>query len=164
MAYLNFDMIGSPNYVRFVYDGDASAPELQGQGIAGPPGSQAVEKTFNRYFIHEGMAFKPTPLSGRSDYAPFAAIGVPVGGLFTGAEGIKTPQEARIFGGTAGIPYDPCYHQACDRLRNVNLQALSEMSDAAAHATLTYAIETIRVAKRNVPVHPHMHRGPFVIY
>ena len=29
-ANLNFDMIGSPNYVRFVYDGDGSATPLSG--------------------------------------------------------------------------------------------------------------------------------------
>jgi hypothetical protein len=33
-AYLNFDMLGSPNYVRFVFDGDGSDTEP-----AGPPGS-----------------------------------------------------------------------------------------------------------------------------
>jgi Zn-dependent M28 family amino/carboxypeptidase len=36
--YLNFDMIGSPNYVRFIYDGDGSA-----FGLAGPEGSAAIE-------------------------------------------------------------------------------------------------------------------------
>jgi Zn-dependent M28 family amino/carboxypeptidase len=29
-ANLNFDMVGSPNYVRFVYDGDGSATEAPG--------------------------------------------------------------------------------------------------------------------------------------
>ena len=38
-ANLNFDMVGSPNYVRFVYDGDGSDTEL-----AGPPGSAQIEE------------------------------------------------------------------------------------------------------------------------
>jgi hypothetical protein len=59
--------------------------------------------------------------------------------LFTGAEGVKTPEQAAIYGGTAGEWYDPCYHQACDTMNNLSTAALNEMSDAAAHATLTLA-------------------------
>ena len=44
-----------------------------------------------------------------------------------------------MYGGTAGVAYDECYHQACDTINNVNMQALSEMSDAAADATWTLA-------------------------
>jgi Zn-dependent M28 family amino/carboxypeptidase len=133
-ANLNFDMIGSPNYVRFVYDGDGSDSEP-----AGPPGSGEIESIFTRYFAGQGLASEPTEFSGRSDYGPFIAVGIPAGGLFTGAEGVKTPEQAAIYGGTAGEWYDPCYHQACDTINNLNLNALNEMGDAAAHATLTLA-------------------------
>ena len=41
-----------------------------------------------------------------------------------------------MYGGTAGTPYDPCYHQACDTYpSNINATALEQMSDAIAHAT-----------------------------
>ncbi|HEX6967591.1 MAG TPA: M28 family metallopeptidase [Micromonosporaceae bacterium] len=140
--YLNFDMIGSPNYVRFVYDGDNSAFP-PGQGSAeGPAGSGQIEQLFHDYFASQGLASAETPFSGRSDYGPFIAVGIPSGGLFTGAEGIKTEAEAAIYGGTAGIAYDPCYHQACDDLSNVNPQGLEEMADAVAHAVITYAFDT----------------------
>ena len=132
-ANLNFDMVGSPNYVRFVYDGDGS------EGTAGPPGSGQIESLFNGYFDSQGLPTEPTDFDGRSDYGPFIAAGIPAGGLFTGAEGIKTAAEAAIYGGTAGIAYDPCYHQACDTINNLSTKALNEMSDAAAHATLTLA-------------------------
>ena len=66
-------------------------------------------------------------------------MGIPAGGLFTGAEGIKTEEEAEIYGGTAGEQYDPCYHEACDDISNLSVEALNEMSDGVAHATLTYA-------------------------
>jgi Zn-dependent M28 family amino/carboxypeptidase len=59
----------------------------------------------------QGLATEPIAFDGRSDYGPFIAEGIPAGGLFTGAEGIKTPQKAAIFGGTAGIAYDICCHQ-----------------------------------------------------
>jgi Zn-dependent M28 family amino/carboxypeptidase len=135
-ANLNFDMVGSPNYVRFVYDGDLSDTESD---VTPPPGSPQIESVFTRYFASQGLASDPTEFSGRSDYGPFIAAGVPAGGLFTGAEGIKTPEQAAVYGGTAGIAYDPCYHQACDTISNVNTAALNEMGDAAAHATLTLA-------------------------
>jgi Zn-dependent M28 family amino/carboxypeptidase len=133
-ANLNFDMVGSPNYVRFVYDGDGSDTP-----VAGPPGSAQIEALFNGYFASQGLETDPTAFNGRSDYGPFIAVGIPAGGLFTGAEGIKTPEQAAVYGGTAGIAYDPNYHQAGDTIRNLSTRALSEMSDAAAHATLTLA-------------------------
>ena len=127
-------MTASPNYVRFVYDGDGSATPL-----AGPPGSAQIESLFTSYFASQGLASEPTAFDGRSDYGPFIAVGVPAGGLFAGAEGIKTPAQAAVYGGTAGEPFDPCYHQACDTITNVNTKALGEFADASAHATLTVA-------------------------
>ena len=154
-AMLNFDMIGSPNYVRFVYDGDNSAFPV-GPGVsAGPPGSGELERIFSDYFASQGLASAPTPFNGRSDYGPFIAAGVdiPAGGLFTGAEGVKTAAEAAVYGGTAGQPYDPCYHLACDNYANISIQGLDEMSDAAAHATLT-------LAKRNFVQSPLVNPSP----
>jgi Zn-dependent M28 family amino/carboxypeptidase len=137
---LNFDMVGSPNFVRFVYDGDGS-----GAGDAGPNGSKTVEKVFLDYFASQNLATEPTAFDGRSDYGPFIAVGIPAGGLFTGAEGIKTADEAALYGGVAGEPYDPCYHQACDTFTNNNNTALDQMSDAAAHAVLSFAMTTSAV-------------------
>jgi Zn-dependent M28 family amino/carboxypeptidase len=137
MAMVNFDMVGSPNYVRFVYDGDNSAFPVGPGAAAGPPGSAFLEDMFVDYFNAVGQANDPTPFSGRSDYGPFIAVGIPAGGLFTGAEGIKTAEQAATYGGTAGIAYDPCYHQACDTFANNSNAALDSMSDAAAHVILT---------------------------
>jgi len=137
--YLNFDMIGSPNHVFFIYDGDDS----DGVGAGpGPAGSAQIEQTFEAFFDSRGVPYKGTDFSGRSDYGPFIANGVPSGGLFTGAEGIKTAEEAALWGGTAGAAYDPCYHQACDTYANNNDVALETNSDAVAYATLSYAMST----------------------
>jgi Zn-dependent M28 family amino/carboxypeptidase len=131
---LNLDMVGSPNYGRFVYDGDGSdTPD------AGPAGSGVVEDVFNNYFASQRLAVLPTAFDGRSDYGPFIDAGIPAGGLFTGAEDIKSAEEARLFGGTAGEAFDPCYHAACDDITNLNKTALDQMSDATAHATLVFA-------------------------
>jgi Zn-dependent M28 family amino/carboxypeptidase len=163
--YLNFDMVASPNFVRFVYDGDDSV----GDGNEGPAGSAQIEQAFISYFRSQGLASDPTDFSGRSDYGPFIAVGIPSGGLFTGAEGLKSEKQAEIYGGVAGAAYDPCYHQACDSLRqdfgadadkaelyrqldgeypligNVNMLALEQMSNAIAAVTLTYAYDTSSV-------------------
>jgi len=137
--YLNFDMIGSPNHVFFVYDGDNS----DGVGSpAGPAGSDRIEKLFEKFYTQFGHPYKGTDFSGRSDYGPFIAEGIPSGGLFTGAEGIKTAAEVALWGGTAGIAYDPCYHQACDTYANINLQAFDVNSDAVAYSILQYAMNT----------------------
>ena len=137
--YLNFDMVGSPNPVFFVYDGDDS--DATGAG-PGPSGSDRIEKTFEAFYAQRQVPFKGTDFSGRSDYGPFIAAGIPSGGLFTGAEGVKTAEEAAIWGGTAGRAYDPCYHQACDTLGNVDLHALDVNSDAMGFAILQYAMNT----------------------
>jgi Zn-dependent M28 family amino/carboxypeptidase len=173
--YLNFDMIGSPNYARFVYDGDGSA-----FGIRGPAGSHAIEEVFEEFFASQGLASEPTAFDGRSDYDAFITAGIPAGGLFTGAEDNKTADQVPLYGGLATfdgevVAYDPCYHQACDSLdpiadgadadlyealnaayggaleyngviSNVNTQGLEEMSDAVAHAVLLYAMSTSSVS------------------
>lgn len=134
-ANLNFDMLGSPNYVRFVYDGDGSGDSQ----AAGPPGSAQIEDVFNKYFADQGLQTEPTDFDGRSDYGPFIEAGIPAGGLFSGAEGIKTEAEALTYGGTAGVAYDRCYHQNCDTINNLSTKALAELGDAAAHAVMTLA-------------------------
>ncbi|GII86035.1 aminopeptidase [Sphaerisporangium siamense] len=133
--YLNFDMVGSPNYALKIYDGDDS--DATG-GPAGPPGSDEIEKLFEKYFDTLGQGHVGTDLDARSDHDSFAQAGIPVGGLFTGAEELKTPAEQALFGGTAGVPYDSCYHEACDDIDNVNGEALALNTGAIATAALVY--------------------------
>jgi Zn-dependent M28 family amino/carboxypeptidase len=154
LAMLNFDMIGSPNFGRFVYDGDGTA------GPAGPTGSGFIEDVFVDYFAAKGLFNEPTPFDGRSDYGPFIAQGIPAGGLFTGAEVPKTEEQVAQYGGIAGAQFDPCYHDACDTYvgtgdgpdataPGLGLVALDQMSDAAAHALLV--MSNTRVDVRNTP-------------
>lgn len=137
--YLNFDMIGSPNHVFFVYDGDQSSFPAP---VPVPDGSVAIEDLFESYYTMLGIPYDDTAFSGRSDYQAFINNGIPAGGLFTGAEGIKTPAQVALWGGTAGQQYDPCYHLRCDTYDNVNLEALDVNADAVAFAVLTYAYST----------------------
>ncbi len=137
-AYLNFDMVGSPNFARFIYDGDDSDGEGEGPG---PEGSAALEDVFQTFYTERGLAYEGTDFSGRSDYGPFIADGVdiPSGGLFTGAEGVKTAEQQARYGGTAGVAFDPCYHQACDTYANNSNEVLEQNADAIAYSTYTVA-------------------------
>lgn len=137
---LNFDMVASPNFVRFVYDGDGSS-----FGTTGPNGSALVERVFLDYFASQGLATEPTEFDGRSDYFGFIENGIPAGGLFTGAEDLKTEAEAVTYGGVAGAPYDACYHAACDDITNINAVVLEQMADAIAHTTKTFGETTSAV-------------------
>ena len=139
--YLNFDMVASPNYIFMVYDGDESGSDGPG-GVPIPDGSIAIEDLFESYYTWAGEPYDDAQFSGRSDYQAFIQNGIPAGGLFTGAEVVKTPEQAAIWGGTAGAQYDPCYHLACDDIDNLALDALDVNSDAIAAAVLTYAYST----------------------
>jgi aminopeptidase S len=117
-TYLNFDMIGSPNAGHFVYDDDA-----------------AVQKVFTDYFSEKGIETETSSeVNGRSDHASFAAAGITVGGTFTGAGETMTEEQAGKWDGTAGEPYDKCYHSECDDTSNINEKALDVHTDAIAHA------------------------------
>lgn len=126
-GYLNFDMIGSPNPGYFVYDDDP-----------------VIEQTFKDYYA--GLSI-PTEIEtegdGRSDHAPFKNVGVPVGGLFSGADYTKTSAQAQKWGGTAGQAFDRCYHSSCDTTANINDTALDRNSDAVAHAIWTLSAGTV---------------------
>ncbi|MGB3443322.1 MAG: M28 family metallopeptidase [Actinophytocola sp.] len=137
--YLNFDMIGSPNAGYFVYDGDDS--DGVGSG-AGPYGSAQIEQAFVDYFDYTGVPLEGKDFDGRSDYGEFILNGIPAGGLFTGAEVVKTEDQANKWGGTAGEAFDQCYHQTCDNLGNIDRVALDRNSDAIAFVLGSYAIST----------------------
>jgi Zn-dependent M28 family amino/carboxypeptidase len=147
--YLNYDMVGSPNYIFMVYDADESTSEAP---VPIPPGSTAIEDLYESYYTLVGEPYDDTAFDGRSDYQAFIEAGIPAGGLFTGAEVPKTPAQVAIWGGTAGAQFDPCYHLACDTFDNINLHALEVNSDLIAFAQLTFAYSTESV--NGVPGRP----------
>ncbi|KAF2170012.1 hypothetical protein M409DRAFT_64397 [Zasmidium cellare ATCC 36951] len=160
--YLNFDMIASPNFIYGLYDGDGSA-----FNISGPPGSAEAEAFFAKWFKDQGLATTETDFDGRSDYGPFLDAGVPAGGIFTGAEELKTEEEAALFGGEVGVAYDVNYHQAGDNYTNLNFEAFVTNTKAIAAAVAEYGSSfdslsprnaTATVKARGVHAHPHERR------
>jgi Zn-dependent M28 family amino/carboxypeptidase len=137
--YMNYDMVGSPNYIFMVYDADESTFPAP---VPVPPGSQAIEDVYEAYYTMIGEPYDDTVFSGRSDYEAFILAGIPSSGLFTGAEVIKTEQQQAIWGGVAGEQFDQCYHLACDDISNIDPHALEVNSDLIAFAMLTFAYST----------------------
>jgi aminopeptidase S len=136
-AYVNFDMTGSPNPGYFVYS-------ASGQ----PSGSLALQQLLEEPFVTMGVPTELTSVGGRSDHAAFARAGIPVGGLFTGAEETKTSAQAQKWGGTAGQAFDRCYHASCDTISNINVTALDRNADAIAYALWTLSAGTTPPAGR----------------
>ncbi|MBL1082395.1 M28 family peptidase [Streptomyces actinomycinicus] len=125
-GYLNLDMAGSPNPGYFVYDDDP-----------------ALEKVFKDWYAGIGVPTEPeTEGDGRSDHASFKNVGIPVGGLFTGAGRTKTAAQVTKWGGTSGQAFDRCYHSSCDTTANIDDTALDRNSDALAHAIWTLGTES----------------------
>lgn len=141
-GYLNFDMVGSPNYIIGVYDANESTYPAP---VEVPAGSAALEKLFTDRFDSIGQPWVDTEFSGRSDYQAFIENGIASSGLFTGADGTKTPAEVQMFGGTAGTLYDPNYHTARDDINNVNRKAIDINVKAMAYVTGTLAYDTSMV-------------------
>lgn len=143
--FLDFDMMASPNYAYQIYDGDGST-----FNESGPPGSAEAEKEFQYYFSKVAkLNYTAIEFDGRSDYGPFLEAGIPAGGIAAGAEGIKTEEEAAMFGGEAGVAYDVNYHAAGDDLSNMNMVCWMEMTKAIAHMTATYAKSFKSLPKRS---------------
>ncbi len=138
--YLNFDMLGSPNPAYFTMDGDQSAPPEPNRGPARvPEGSAGIERTLVAYLARAGKTAQDTSFDGRSDFDSFTQAGVPVGGIFSGAEDTMTAAEAALWGGHAGQPYDPNYHQKTDTLDHIDKTALGINGGGAAYSVALYA-------------------------
>jgi Zn-dependent M28 family amino/carboxypeptidase len=155
--YLSVNMIGSPNAGYFTYDGDQSGqpnPDIPSQAV--PAGSAGVERTLAGYLNLAGVRPADMPLSGTGDYAPFLATGIPVGGLTAGSSQRKTEVQARLWGGRAGVAFDPNYHTGRDSVDNIDRQALSVMGQAVAFAVGTYAQSVEGV--NGVPPRDQRHR------
>ncbi len=130
-AYLNFDMVASPNFVRFV------------DTTRGNAASEALGDRFHAAFKRDGLVSGHTDSDGRTDTFAFIEAGIPAAGLFSGAEGDKTKSQQQRYGGQAGKPYDACYHEACDTIENISGRALREFSAAA--------LQVIRETARKTP-------------
>ncbi|CAF1529068.1 unnamed protein product [Didymodactylos carnosus] len=140
IVYLNFDMLGSPNFIFGVQDGEtANQTTIPSRAV---PGSVKLTQLFSNFFKENNLPWTKTEFDGLSDDASFLAVGIATGGLFSGADEIKFEAERDYYheilgeeqsGGIANIAHDPCYHEQCDTVQNINTFAYTKMVKAAAY-------------------------------
>jgi Zn-dependent M28 family amino/carboxypeptidase len=125
VLYINLDMVGSPNFVRFVQGSAATDHAL----VAIARRELVADFRQHNLTVEERAG-------GRygSDDISFSEKGIPTVGLYTGASGLKSESQAGVFSGVAGRPYDPCYHRACDTIDNVNREILEQNTRALLRA------------------------------
>ncbi|KAL2760355.1 hypothetical protein ACRALDRAFT_1026055 [Sodiomyces alcalophilus JCM 7366] len=129
--FMDYDMLASPNFAYQIYNATNEA---------NPIGSEELRHVYEDWYESQGLHYTFIPFDGRSDYDGFIRHGIPAGGIATGAEGVKTEEEADMFGGRAGEWYDPCYHQLCDDVSNLNMTAWELNTKLVAHSVAHYAI------------------------
>jgi Zn-dependent M28 family amino/carboxypeptidase len=123
-------MIASPNYIRGIYNGTSANESILAE-------STTIQKLLIEYFDNNGLDTELVPFDGRSDYGPFIEVDIPAGGLFTGAEKLKTQEQFDKYGGTLNAPLDPCYHLACDKADNINQDVFVDMTRSFASTVQT---------------------------
>ncbi|CAA0108838.1 putative lipoprotein aminopeptidase LpqL [Mycolicibacterium vanbaalenii] len=136
--YLNFDMVASPNAGYFTDDGDQSSvtgPQVREV----PEGAAGIERTLAGHLNLAGVRPADIPLGRNTDYAPFLAAGVPIGGITTGSSQRKTAVQERIWGGQADVAFDPNYHTPRDTIDNVDREALLITASTIAFTVGSYA-------------------------
>jgi Zn-dependent M28 family amino/carboxypeptidase len=106
------------------------------------PRSTAIEDLYESYYTMVGEPYDDTAFDGRSDYQAFIENDIPSGGLFTGAEVLKTAAQQGIWGGVAGEQFDQNYHEVGDTFANNNDHALEVNSDLIAFAMLYFSYST----------------------
>ncbi|MFL6138244.1 MAG: M28 family peptidase [Frankiaceae bacterium] len=135
-ALVNGELLGSPNYVRHVWDG-------------GPAGGHAIAARFEQFFDARGLPYEVVdPALVGSDHEPFEAVGIPIGGLDSGLLSVKTEAEQQVFGGRAGQLEDPCYHQACDRISNIDRSVLDADTQALGYVVGSLAVDATGLPTR----------------
>ena len=141
LAYLNADMVASPNAGYFVQGGEGRRPSQ-----TGPAGSATVVRELADQLGKVGVAADRISFDGESDYDPFIRADIPSGSVFSGDDAHMAQSEAQSWDGRAGEAYDPCYHQACDRIEKLDRTALDRFTRAVAGALVYFATSTVPLA------------------
>jgi len=129
--YINLDMVASPNFIRFV-----QGPAATDDG----PGAIARREFIAEFREHNLNVEERTGSRFGTDDSSFSQKDIPTVGLYTGAGGSKSEAQAKLFGGTAGRPFDPCYHKACDTTENIDGDVLEQNIHALVRALNAVAI------------------------
>jgi Zn-dependent M28 family amino/carboxypeptidase len=141
-VYINLDMVGSPNFGRFIQRSPEADSEL----------ATSVRQKLLGEFKDRSVPVEERG-GGRTgtDDAAFFQKGIPTVGLYAGSGAVKSQAQADLFGGAAGKPYDPCYHKACDTTANIDRGALEENARALVRVLEAVIPRTAGDAKAGAP-------------
>ncbi|CAF0797598.1 unnamed protein product [Adineta steineri] len=142
LSYFNYDMIGFSNYNFGILDSIDGIYVPSGTPEHAIIGTDKIANLFQQWFNQQKLPWTQSGVGGGSDFVPFLTAGIAVGGVNTGANGIKSATERDEItvalgagnGGLANVAYDSCYHQQCDRIQNINPFAYEISVKAAAYA------------------------------
>ncbi|HEX5740924.1 MAG TPA: M28 family peptidase [Pilimelia sp.] len=124
-AYLNFDMVGSVNGGYFINNINTEAA-----------------RALKAYYDSKNIPTEEnTEGANRSDDASFTRGGIPASGVAAGASATLTPGQAQKWGKKANQPRDPCYHRACDTMRNIDDTILGHAANAQITAVYKLAVK-----------------------
>ncbi|KAF9881659.1 hypothetical protein CkaCkLH20_00805 [Colletotrichum karsti] len=125
LAYLNFDMVSKGYYG--VFDGDGAS-----YGVPAPAGSDVIQELFTAELIAKGLSVTAARFTNGSDYASFwQVLNKPIGGLHTGTA-------------------DPCYHQACDDIKNPDFEQLAINAKASSCSATAHVLSALAVDGTNL--------------
>ena len=127
LVYLNADMVASPNGFAGVYD------------ASNPPSSPGIRDLLLAAVTRAGGSPIKLDVGAGSDHVPFDKAGIPTGGVFSGEVSPVSDAEAAASGATAGLPADPCYHQACDDGSDLDVDLARVLTTALADVALQVA-------------------------
>jgi hypothetical protein len=129
IAYLNYDMIGSSNWVIYLEAADA-------EGGMGPA------DIIREYYIANDIPWDEG-FGGvcYTDPCAFFAAGIAYADTYTGSGEIMSEEQVEKYGrGVAGVAHDSCYHVACDTIDNIGQDILEINSKALAYTTVRFAM------------------------
>lgn len=129
-GYVNYDMMAAKNAGYFHYGTGSTADDL----VAA--------------YKEEGVETEPTDIDGRSDHASFEQYGIPTAGIFSGMDDAMSQEQASKWGGTAGQPFDACYHQSCDDETNISETALDRGADVMSRLVTKYGFSSTGAATK----------------
>lgn len=137
LLMLNFDMLASPNYYFGIFE-PSSLPDSITDRVKAA--SMKISQLFQDWFITNHLPWDNSSLAIQSDHWSFLEAGIACGGIFSGADSIKSAEQRHRYnkllgegrGGIAGVSFDPCYHKFCDTIDNIDLFAFEIMTKSAA--------------------------------
>lgn len=138
VAYINADMLGSPNYAYFVTNPEAA----RGQKMY----NATYELCYNivANYIHKKTKKYSwaAPSAMQSDHLSFWSMGIPTVNICSGTDGTKTAEEYEMYGGYIYAPYDSCYHRSCDNLKHMKREPFEILAKTVAHTAETLLVDT----------------------